>query len=131
MMKRVAVWSSLVIAGCAQADHKASTLKPLPPVSLSAPQIAAVETAVREGLKDPQSAQFRNVKGGQNGGSVTVCGEVNARNSYGGYPGFSPFIGLLAAQKDTGRPAFVVVSMESTGNGPIITRKMCADHGLT
>lgn len=35
-------------------------------------------------LKDPESAQFRNQKG--------LCGEVNAKNSFGGYAGFKRFI---------------------------------------
>ncbi|WPP68960.1 hypothetical protein SOI81_11280 [Acinetobacter pittii] len=40
--------------------------------------------AVLSILKDPESAQFQNVKG--------VCGEVNSKNSYGGYTGFNRFI---------------------------------------
>lgn len=39
---------------------------------------------VTASLKDPDSAQFRNQKGG--------CGEVNAKNSFGGYSGFKRFI---------------------------------------
>lgn len=38
---------------------------------------------VLSSLKDPSSAQFQNVKGS--------CGEVNAKNSYGGYIGFRKF----------------------------------------
>lgn len=44
--------------------------------------------AVSNSLKDPGSAQFRNVRIGR--GSV-VCGDVNGKNSYGGYVGFRPF----------------------------------------
>src|SRR5690606_1839783 len=39
---------------------------------------------VTANLKDPDSAKFRNQKG--------VCGEVNAKNSFGGYAGFVRFI---------------------------------------
>ena len=38
---------------------------------------------VLSSLKDPNSAQFKNIKG--------VCGEVNAKNSFGGYIGFKEF----------------------------------------
>ena len=38
-------------------------------------------------LKDPESAQFRNLR--ING--VDLCGEVNAKNSFGGYTGFKRF----------------------------------------
>lgn len=45
---------------------------------------------VREALKDPDSAQFRNIRFVQ-GGSV-MCGEVNAKNGFGGYAGFTSFV---------------------------------------
>lgn len=47
-------------------------------------------------LKDPGSANFREVKIFQvehiGGIDTFVCGEVNAKNSYGGYVGFKTFI---------------------------------------
>lgn len=43
-------------------------------------------SAVKKSLKDPNSAQFQNVKG--------YCGEVNAKNSYGGYTGYKRFISV-------------------------------------
>jgi len=44
---------------------------------------------VEGALKDPESAQFRNQYG--------LCGEVNAKNAYGGYVGYRRFI---AASED-------------------------------
>ncbi|MDP2263371.1 MAG: DUF4124 domain-containing protein [Hydrogenophaga sp.] len=41
-------------------------------------------------LKDPQSAQFRAVR--HVGEGKAICGEVNARNSYGGFAGFRAFV---------------------------------------
>ena len=50
--------------------------------------LAKAEEGILSQLKDPESAQFRNLLlNGQN----VVCGEVNARNSFGGYSGFSAF----------------------------------------
>lgn len=43
---------------------------------------------VRESLKDPQSAQFSSVYAAW---STEVCGNVNARNSFGGYTGDQAF----------------------------------------
>lgn len=40
-------------------------------------------------LQDPESAQFRNEQSGRAG---AVCGEVNAKNSMGGYVGFKRYI---------------------------------------
>jgi len=48
----------------------------------------AIETAVREMLKDPDSAKFKNISELPSG---KFCGEVNAKNSYGGYAGWKVF----------------------------------------
>lgn len=50
--------------------------------------IAQAKHAVRENLKDPMSAVFKEVYVTKDG----VCGEVNAKNGYGGYSGFSRFV---------------------------------------
>lgn len=39
-------------------------------------------------LRDPDSAQFRNLRLLAN---HSVCGEVNSKNGFGGYVGFKPF----------------------------------------
>ena len=54
----------------------------------------AARESVKESLKDPASAQFSNLRvyKGEKAGDKVVCGRVNARNSYGGYAGFAPFI---------------------------------------
>lgn len=48
--------------------------------------------AVKAKMKDPNSAQFRNVYFSRSGGVPVACGEVNAKNSYGGYRGYQFFI---------------------------------------
>ena len=52
--------------------------------------IRQAEDVVRQGLKDPESARFRDVR--RNTATGAVCGYVNAKNSYGGYVGETPFI---------------------------------------
>jgi hypothetical protein len=54
----------------------------------SAAAIEKVKNDILESMKDPNSAQFRRIV--TNG--VAVCGEVNAKNSMGGYVGFKKFI---------------------------------------
>ena len=55
-----------------------------------------LEDRVREGLKDPDSAKFTGefLSRSDNPASpvISLCGQVNAKNSYGGYGGFSAFI---------------------------------------
>lgn len=45
-------------------------------------------------LKDPGSVQYRNlfVSKQQGDDALFLCGEVNAKNAYGGYVGFRQFI---------------------------------------
>lgn len=49
-----------------------------------------LKLAVASTMKDPESVQYRNLKMGNvlNG---TLCGEVNAKNSFGAYAGFEKF----------------------------------------
>lgn len=47
--------------------------------------------AAADMLKDPGSAQFRNVRLQPHLQGAVVCGEINAKNSYGGYVGFTRF----------------------------------------
>jgi hypothetical protein len=67
---RLAALALLALAACQQPDP-----------------FADAKAAVAHELKDPESAQFRDLK--QYGD--LICGEVNAKNSYGGYVGFEPF----------------------------------------
>lgn len=55
--------------------------------------IEATKTTLTENFKDPGSAQFRNLRVVKFQTGKLVCGEVNAKNSYGAYVGFKPFVG--------------------------------------
>lgn len=59
-------------------------------------QQASSSIALKKFLKDPDSAEVRNHKGN--------CGEVNSKNSFGGYTGFKRFIAS---------PAVVVIEGEN------------------
>ena len=47
----------------------------------------AVTNAVKEGLKDPDSAEFGAIDFREGPGGKWACVTVNARNSFGGYTG--------------------------------------------
>lgn len=63
--------------------------------------------AIKGSMKDPDSLQLRSVQeftetmkhegGIENVISYTLCGEMNAKNSYGGYVGFKPFFAIVTA----------------------------------
>lgn len=48
-----------------------------------------VKDKVKKYLKDPASAEFRDIRKSKNG--KYICGEVNAKNSMGGYTGYQGF----------------------------------------
>ncbi|NQE62960.1 hypothetical protein [Caulobacter sp. RHG1] len=52
-------------------------------------RIEKVKNLAANQLRDPASAQFRNVRQG----GAFVCGEINGKNGFGGYSGFTRFIG--------------------------------------
>jgi hypothetical protein len=51
--------------------------------------VAEVKREILRKLKDPESARFRDVRVVDH----AACGEINAKNSYGGYVGFRRFYG--------------------------------------
>lgn len=87
MQKMIVMFPAfLLLAACGQSDAKKAE---------SAAAMAEIrnQRVAREFvggvLKDPGSAEFRNQRG--------LCGEVNSKNSFGGYVGFRRFI---AASKE-------------------------------
>lgn len=56
--------------------------------------VTAAKSAVAAQMKDPDSVKFRNIISGKGG----VCGEINAKNSYGAYNGFHAFVYLTATK---------------------------------
>ena len=82
-------------------------------------QFAWVETgkdAVRAKLKDPESARFRNVFFNRGEDDIPVaCGEVNAKNSFGGYQGHQHFI-------SAGRPDLTFLETEVSDFGKLWNR---------
>ncbi|MCW5773550.1 MAG: hypothetical protein KIT16_18045 [Rhodospirillaceae bacterium] len=95
------------------------------PVKLSKAQVRSVEAAVRGRLKDPGSARFDKVLAARRAdGRVYVCGLVNARNSYGGYAGRSPFIGRFDGHR------FIVISVTNEREMQAAVYQTCAARGM-
>lgn len=64
-------------------------------------QIESMKTMVVSRLKDPASAQFRNLRMDRT--NSAFCGDFNAKNAFGGYVGHPPDYGLRGAGRDSGR----------------------------
>lgn len=54
--------------------------------------LISAQEAAKKNLKDPDSAKFQNLRIADYEGGKVVCGELNAKNSYGGYVGFKRFV---------------------------------------
>jgi hypothetical protein len=82
-----------------QLRYSALRAKPLPnnaielaPAGRKLAAIAKVKADILESLKDPDSATFRRITASADGG--VICGEVNAKNSMGGYIGYRKFVNI-------------------------------------
>lgn len=92
-------------------------------------EVAAIEQGMRNRLKDPDSMKMENVRVAP--GSLptmrTVCGEVNAKNGFGGYTGMRTFYGSLILRE--GKPPAGIVIGVDNGRGNAAS-SMCAKEGL-
>lgn len=88
--------AAITLAGC---DSKSATQEQPKPDRRQF-ELSRVKAKVAENLKDPSSAQFRNVRriplaelSGKDPWDLPghYCGEVNAKNSFGAYIGFRKF----------------------------------------
>ncbi|MFB7879977.1 hypothetical protein [Brevundimonas diminuta] len=88
VMARMRNIASGAYAACVEAQRART-----PPVDWTPTRIrTAARQAVTNKLRDPSSAQFRNVRRIEHSnGSTMFCGEVNGRNAYGGMSGFQRF----------------------------------------
>lgn len=91
--------SALIVSACSRSETKAAEPEgeSTAIAASNESEVAAVAEAVKAKLKDPASATFRNVRrvpfmGLERSTSKVYCGEVNARNSFGGFSGYSNFV---------------------------------------
>lgn len=62
------------------------------PISVLATDVDSAKSMIMDAMKDPGSTQFKSVRTIKNSlNDSYVCGEVNSKNSYGGYVGFKSF----------------------------------------
>ncbi len=130
MHKLAMMFVVLALAGCANAGAQMQLrAAPVEPVSLTPQQLQTVDSTIRGIMKDPDSAKFKNIVSSRRDGTVYVCGSVNAKNSFGGYVGFSPF--RVDIEEATG---FAKIMSSPNVNGDFIdhdmSKAMCTAVGL-
>lgn len=81
----------------------------------SAKEIAIIRASFEDKLKDADSAKFKDVLVYVKPGAEPVhslCGQVNSKNSYGAYAGYSPFFGVLVPKKPESETIVLIMSMD-------------------
>ena len=110
-MKKILIVSLLSLAGIAHAITDDCSIVE-----------SSIRTSMSTKMKDPDSVQFRNIKFYRydNNGkdSYVATGEVNGKNSYGGYVGFAPF-GINILDTPKGPFAFLDIIVNSRMNANI------------
>lgn len=97
--------------------------------------MASAKANVARDLKDPASAQFRDVKVVMSTSEkdpkqkiYAVCGEVNAKNSFGGYVGYQRFVAAVTADlQDTALATVEPTLVESLWRNWCLTDKEKSD----
>lgn len=114
------------LCGCANVPvNETPKAPPATPITLTSQQVKDIEIGVRASLKDPDSAKFSGpVLGAKRAnGDIEACGTVNAKNSYGGYVGASPYVATLRDRK-------VIDSATASGSDARFIIEICRDRGV-
>lgn len=105
---------ALCLLGCSDSDSKL---------------IERAQQAVAAKLKDPQSAQFGKAyvvveteKSSRYTEVKYVCGDVNAKNSFGGYVGATRYSVLFGKPVGKDVTELLSLELESEPNDPIFTK---------
>lgn len=86
-------------AGLAGCETPPEMVAGTAPAAISPNDEALAKAGIASSLRDPSSAQFRNLHGyATSQGDRIVCGEYNAKNGFGGYVGFASFYARLRGE---------------------------------
>lgn len=69
----------------------------------------ATRGLIRERLKDPDSAQFKDIYQA----SAPICEQVNAKNTLGGYTGFKRFYVIKAIDGRVGHSSRILIEQDN------------------
>jgi hypothetical protein len=97
-----ALWERDNAEATARFAEATARIKAIPrTVTVSAQKMAVYQSAVADTLRDPESTRFRKVRVVREAdGSDALCGELNAKNAYGGYVGYAPFYAPVVTARD-------------------------------
>lgn len=130
---------ALALCGCGSLPSSQPEIAaaPLLPASemrdLTQAEKAILAKGFAAGLKDPGSAQFQWAKiqkGLPTDGTIDYCAVVNAKNSYGGYIGATPFMGTIQVTNGKIAAGMMGAVGYTERQYADLLPKMCRDKGL-
>ncbi|PRA87653.1 hypothetical protein CQ054_04355 [Ochrobactrum sp. MYb29] len=131
MKLKLAIIGLLALGGCQSA---LGPKPPTTPIALNDTQVQIVKDGLKKALKDPDSAVFGSMKASQSDkkGIMNVCGTVNAKNSFGGFSGQSPYVGVLASLEMDGKTigSFTLTQLGHTKRDADSVMTMCRHFGV-
>lgn len=85
-----------------------------------------LKASLEDHLKDADSAKFKDLryKSSAASGMWVMCGYVNSKNSYGAYPGYVRFAGMVA--RESGKTAYIILRVDGDG----VADEYCTSKGL-
>lgn len=101
----------------ARAEDAARRQREAEEKSAEATAIERFKDRIRITLKDPDSAQFQGLHLAPD--AAALCGQINAKNGFGGYVGFRPFVATM--QEVRIRPDFNVKTMLDDGTAEYVS----------
>lgn len=126
MKQRITRFACFATLGAMLSACAATTPVAVQPASMSSQSASFAQAAVAQTLRDPYSAQFANLQQFQtSNGDTIVCGQVNARNGFGGYAGYFQFYTrfqgsqLKAIQVDTSQTYMARIGCGNAARGQI------------
>lgn len=129
----------MALGKCAIVPLISSLLLAAAPIErpLTADETLVIKRSVEAKLLDPASAQFRLSP--YRSGTNYYCGLVNARNRFGGYAGFRPFLARVGDDKKGPRAEESITSVaavvlahgdgETTALWAQVVEETCAKNG--
>lgn len=114
----------LLFAGAIACAAPMATLAKTRPATKG--EIELARASLSDHLKDADSAKFKDVRFGSGENSSIICGQVNAKNSYGAYSGFTTFMGMKVGDGKQGM--ILVMAVDSESEGPALD--VCRQKGM-
>ncbi len=126
------VLACLLLSGCGPSERELKEKAEQKIIEEREVKVEALRSKMRNTFRDPASTQFRNTKLLSN--DSVLCGEVNSKNEYGGFLGFTRFAvnskGKTILIEKTPTPEIITLSSKTKEERREYVMKFAVQFGL-